>query len=281
MNNLTRRTAMASAFVIGSSIGGAAAALTRTPSKIITPTSTRTKPTYVAEAETPFAHSLADNLFWGDIMMEHAMFFAFLMPGPDLTKPRQQAEEFQRLFGEQLKRAPGLTPDNYISFNRNMIGLVKRFSDYKKTMRELQISGKIRSLVWPLFFQHTAREADRFASRLELYNRKIVAYERNEVVDFWSATMGEHSGFISHLLDPDERTLIAKANEMEITFLNQQFAEVPGDDVLGAANSILEFKNAGEEGIYTGGIKSIIPPALASHVRREAERFIDELKRAK
>src|SRR5215218_3102780 len=33
------------------------------------------KPTYVAKAPEPFAYSLADNLFWNDIMMEHAMFF--------------------------------------------------------------------------------------------------------------------------------------------------------------------------------------------------------------
>ena len=33
------------------------------------------------------------------------------------------------------------------------------------------------------------------------------------------------------------------------------------------------------EGIKSGHIKSIIHPSLASHVRREAVRFIDELKR--
>jgi hypothetical protein len=27
-------------------------------------------------------HSVADTLFSGDIMMEHAVFFAMLMPGP-------------------------------------------------------------------------------------------------------------------------------------------------------------------------------------------------------
>lgn len=61
-------------------------------------------------------------------------------------------------------------------------------------MREQQASGKLRSLVWPLFFQHTAREGDRFAARLDMYNKRQIEFDRGEVVDFWSKTMGEHSG---------------------------------------------------------------------------------------
>src|SRR5687767_4731930 len=44
------------------------------------------KPVYVPEegSKDPIAHSIAENLFWTDILMEHAKFFAMLMPGPDL-----------------------------------------------------------------------------------------------------------------------------------------------------------------------------------------------------
>lgn len=92
--------------------------------------------------------------------------------------------------------------------------------------------------------------------------------------------MGEHSAFIAHLLDPDERLLIEQATRMEKAFLGQGFRQVPGDDVMKAANAILDCKTVGEKGIYAGKIRSIIPPPLASHVRREAVKFIDELKRA-
>lgn len=239
----------------------------------------REKPTYVAQTSDPLGHSIADNLFWNDIMMEHAMFFVMLMPGPELEGPRRQAEEFQRVFRRQLEMSPGIRPDNFVAFNRSTIALARRFSDYKKTLREQQATGKVRSLVWPLFFQHTAREADRFATRLDLYNRRQIELDRREVVDFWSKTMGEHSGFIAHLLDPDERLLIDQATKLERSFRSETFRNVPGDDVMKAANEILDFKTVGEKGIYEGKIKSIIPPPLASHVRREAVRFIDELKR--
>jgi hypothetical protein len=238
------------------------------------------KPTFVAKGSEPFDYSLADNLFWNDIMMEHAMFFVQLMPGPELDGPRKQAEEFQRLFARQLQQSSGLKPDNFIAFNQSSIGLAKRFSDYKKAMREAQATGKIRSLVWPSFFEHTADEADRFAGRLELYNRRRVEFQRTDVVEFWSKTMGEHSGFIAHLLDPDERLLIDQARKLERSFLDKGFRHVSRDNVMKAATEVLAFKTVAEKGIYAGKIKSIISPRLVSHVRREALRFVDELKRA-
>jgi hypothetical protein len=237
-------------------------------------------PTYVPQAMDPYNQSLADNLFWNDIMMEHAMFFVQLMPGPELAGPRQQAEEFQRLFARQLEQSSGIKPDNFVSFNQSTISLARRFGDWKKTMREAQATGKMRSFVWPLFFTHTAREADRFASRLDMYNRRQIELERGEVIDFWSKTMGEHSGFIAHLLDPDERLLIDQATKLERAFLDKGFRQVSSDNAMKAANEVLAFKTVGEKGIYAGKIKSIIPPRLASHVRREAVRFVDELKRA-
>src|SRR5687768_11860317 len=114
------------------------------------------KPTFVAEARDPVALSRADNLFWNDIMMEHAIFFQMLMPGPELDAPRRQAEEFTRMFAQQFERSRVITAENYVEFNRRTIDLAKRFSDYKQTMREQQASGKVRTLVWPLFFTHTA-----------------------------------------------------------------------------------------------------------------------------
>lgn len=42
----------------------------------------------------------------------------------------------------------------------------------------------------------------------------------------------------------------------------------PGDPMLAAAQEVVDFKPAAERGIQTGQIKSIIPVALADHVRR-------------
>ena len=212
-------------------------------------------------------------------MMEHAKFFVMLMPGVELAGPRRQAEEFQAAFARHLEQAPTITHDNFAAFNRRSIDMAKRIGEYKLEMGERQASGRLRSLVWPLFFRHTAREAHRFAARLELYNRNQIEFDRREVVEFWGATMGEHSAFIAHLLDPEEKLLITQATKLERAFLREGFRDVPGDDVMKAAHEVLDFKTVGEKGIRSGRIKSIIDPSLAAHVRREAVRFIDELQR--
>jgi hypothetical protein len=47
-----------------------------------------------------------------------------------------------------------------------------------------------------------------------------------------------------------------------------------------AVDEIIDFKTAAEKGIQLGKIKSIIHPTLADHVRREALKAADDLKRA-
>ncbi|MBD0325423.1 MAG: DUF2935 domain-containing protein [Pyrinomonadaceae bacterium] len=244
-----------------------------------------TKPIYVPDAGSndAVAHSIADNLFWNDILMEHAKFFVMLMPGPELTAQRARAEQFQTTFANQFAKAQSASLDrsNYAAFNQSTIELVKPFIDFKHEMKAAQESGKLNSLVWPLFFDHTAREADRFTRRLSRLSRGESALERSEVVDFWTMIMAEHADFIAHLLDPVETALVSKAMATSTAFRglhsNKPSSKSPVEK---AVDDIIDFKTAAEKGIQTGQIKSIIHPALADHVRREAVKFADELKRA-
>jgi hypothetical protein len=233
-------------------------------------------------ANDPVSLSVADSLFWTDIMMEHALFFAMLMPGDDLKTERAQAQAFQQRFASHLTRLRGESADrsNYIALNRATTEIVRPFVDFKKKMQEEQTTGRMRSLVWPLFFEHTAREGERFMSRLDRFSRGETETDRSEVVGFWSSIMAEHSDFIAHLLDPQEGELIKKALEASAKF--QQLGKarpVSMPAAHAAAEEIINFKTAAEKGIQTGKIKSIIDPALADHVRREAVKFADELKR--
>ena len=247
-----------------------------------------TKPVYVARpgSQDPVEHSVADTLFWGEQMMEHAMFFVMLMPGRELARPRAQAEQFQRDFSAQLGRLRNARLDrsNFVAFNNRTLALTRPLVDYKRAMQQAQQSGRLQSLVWPQFFDHTAHEGERFMARLTQLNRGQAAFSRAEVVPFWSQIMDEHSLFIAHLLDPQEQPLITAARQTSETFrrLRSSGASAPGgnDAVRTAVDEIIDFKTAAERGIQTGRIRSIIHPALADHVRREAVRFRDELGRA-
>jgi Domain of unknown function (DUF2935) len=171
------------------------------------------KPVLVPEggAVDPVSFSLADALFWTDIPMEHEQFFSMLMPGNKLAQQRVEAERFKASFAEHFDRARTASIDksNYIQLNRQTIDRVKPFIDLKHRMSEAQAKGKMRSLVWPDFFDHTALEAERFTKRLEQFSRGNAELDRGEVVDFWSKIMEGHAEFIAHLLDPQEKALIA------------------------------------------------------------------------
>jgi hypothetical protein len=239
------------------------------------------KQVYVATGPDPVAYSMADNLFWNDIMMEHAKFFVSLMPGPELAPQRDIAQRYQAAFAQQFADSPRIDPGNYRAFNQRTIDLAQRFRDQKLNWQAQQAAGQLRSLVWPVFFMHTAREADRFARRLAMYSGGHIEFERPEVVDFWSKTMSEHAGMMAHLLDPTEKALFAKASAFEARFANAAaLGAGPGDPVMAAAKEIIDFKTVAEQGICSGQIKSIIDPELGAHMRREAIRFTDELQRA-
>ena len=242
-----------------------------------------TKPIAVAPPGSmdPVAHSVADTLFWGEQLMEHAMFFAMLMPGPELAGPRGEAERFQRQWADHLAklRASTMTPANYVAQNNQTISLANALIDYKTRMEAAETGGQIHSLVWPMFFAHTRNEAVRFTQRLAQLNSGNAAFDRREVIPFWADKMEEHSLFVSHLLDPSEKTLNEAAETSAGLFDKLEETSAKGPAAT-AAQTIINFKVAAERGIQTGQIKSIIHPALADHVRREAVRFKDELDRA-
>jgi hypothetical protein len=147
-------------------------------------------------------------------------------------------------------------------------------------MRDEQAAGRLKSLVRPTFFEHTAREGDYFASRLARLSAGDVSMDPAKTADFWTLIMGEHAGFIAHLLDPTERALVEKAMRTSDAFMKMHEHPVPTGKAVRAVEDILDFRTAAEKGIETGRIKSIIDPALADHVRREAIKAADDLRRA-
>jgi len=243
------------------------------------------KPVILPELDTidPVALSIAEGTFWNEQMMEHAQFFIMLMPGAELASQRSEAERFQQTFASQLEktRTAKLDLTNFAAFNRANIELLKPYSDWQRRLSEEQASGKLRSLVWSTFFDHTATETEHLCSRLEQFSRGDTSTGLTEMASFWTQIMGEHSDFIAHLLDPEEHDLIMKAMHASETFHqmhnNPPSSKSPLESVV---DDIIDFKTAAEKGIVTGTIKSIIHPTLADHVRREAIKAADDLKRA-
>lgn len=247
---------------------------------------------------SPRDHAWAVARFSCDIMAEHALFFSLLMP-PEVAKDeRLQAIQFHREFQKKCHRLDAKGPPTAGELRGFVRTLAKDFQpiiDYKRDSHRGQVSGALQSLVWPLFFDHTLREAERWVRRLEDIGGGNVALDRREVVGFWGGVVDDHFRFIAHLLDPDEHVLVRKAYRNSASFqairggpqrssalLGQAPAEPMGDDpaaILAMASEVLEFKTDAVRKLEAGKIRSIISPILADHVRREAAWFVDELKR--
>jgi Domain of unknown function (DUF2935) len=228
-----------------------------------------------------------------------------LMPPEVANDERTQALQFASDFAALHKRIAGAsTPDrgDLRRFTAEVIEAMKPFIEYKATLGDAQRNGTLRSLVWPLFFDHTRHEAERWTRRLEQLGKGESEFDRAEVATFWNNIMEEHARFVAHLLDPDEFELVEKATRTSNVFRElgsggiggaaTAIAMEPGtvigaltehpetNAVLSAAETILEFKTQTARDIEAARIKSIIDPRLSDHVRREALKFVDELKRA-
>ncbi len=259
----------------------------------------------ILENKDPAAHAWADARFAVDIMAEHAVFFSLLMPPETCGAERQQAlkfgERFTKLYNEIDSGPP--TSSELKSFVARVTEEIKPFIEYKARLGEAQTSGKLRSLVWTLFFDHTRHEAERWTRRLETLAGGESEFDKEEVSTFWTNIMDEHCRFVAHLLDPEEFELIEKAMSASRVFrdlheggsvggaaaalvheptavVNSLVDNPETNAILSAAETLLDFKTKAARGIEAARIKSIIDPRLADHVRREALKFVDELKRA-
>jgi Domain of unknown function (DUF2935) len=227
------------------------------------------------------------------------------MPAEVAAKERGEALRFNETFNQMFQQIDADGPPDRSavkSFAVKVNEQIKPFIAYKARLGDAQRKGQLRSLVWPLFFDHTRNEAERWTRRLDLLANGEPELERKEVVGFWSNIMEEHARFVAHLLDPDEYKLIDEAYKASRVFQNLErdslggaagaMAQEPGtvakslvqnpesDAVMSAARTILDFKTETARNIEGARINSIIDPRLADHVRREALKFVDELKRA-
>lgn len=257
------------------------------------------------EEQSPSLHGWADARFAIDIMAEHALFFTLLMPPELAQNERDEAQRFYRTFADLYARIEEDGPpqgSSLKSFAMGIIEEIKPFIDYKARLGDAQANGDLRSLAWPLFFEHTRHEAERWIRRLEIVAGGESEYDKSEVSRFWTNIMDEHARFVAHLLDPDEFELIETCMKTSRVFADLHMGGVHGvvtalvdeprtvtkslvqnpetNAILSAAQTILDFKTTAARGIEGGRIKSIIDPRLADHVRREALKFVDELKRA-
>ena len=260
--------------------------LTRRPGQ--PPESPFEKPVIVPAAgeRDPARHAWADAGFATDIMAEHALFIALLIPPEAGRNQRAEALYHHELFMDLLQRIAASPPPSRGElrlFAGSFVERAKPFIEFKARLADEQRSGQLRSLIWPLFLDHIRNEAERWARRLDQLAGGQSEFDRAEVITFWVNIMEEHARFVAHLLDPDEFALIDQAMQLSRTGRDLEANPAPAlqdpSTLVSVGQTIIDFKTEAARGIEAARIKSIIDPRLADHVRREAVKFADELKR--
>lgn len=104
------------------------------------------------------------ELFWNQIMMEHALFIRGLLdPGEDelINTANDFAEDYRRLLEASA------AANDKIMCNGDALALTQQFRDFKRAGAEGIEACQIRSIILPLLADHVLREANHYIRLLE------------------------------------------------------------------------------------------------------------------
>jgi len=238
---------------------------------------------------------LEEARFWSRIMEEHALFIKLGLPA-DEPGLRAEAQEFIEIFRDlrnRLERVSRLKGE----LLEDLIEAVRAIIAFKAKLLRLLIQCKAApGSNYPLLLDHIRREAMHFLDllRTPVPEDPLFALLQEEV--FWLRIMKEHIEFVIHLLDPSERELILQAERFRKTFSRlletardlESMAETNPrnfntvirftQDVISNTTRLRDFKAAAFELAKLCELLSIVStPLLLDHIRREADKFLDEM----
>lgn len=174
----------------------------------------------------PFVvRSLEEIRFWSRIMKEHSLFLRLGFRCED-TQLINEANQFQAIFEEIERKANAFSaetdPQTIRAFNVEVHTAVSHIWVFKRRVLGLILQCKLPGQNnFPLLVDHVSREANYFRNRLEELNNGTLEPLHDAIIDenvFFLRIMADHAKFISHLLDPSERKLVAQAREFSHDF---------------------------------------------------------------
>lgn len=108
------------------------------------------------------------ELFWNQIMMEHALFIRGLLD-PSQDELIDTADEFADEFDDLIKEAQNMTNMTISSVTNQTLNQTIQLKNFKQAGTEGISSCKIRSIILPLLADHVLREANHYIRLLRAY----------------------------------------------------------------------------------------------------------------
>ena len=239
---------------------------------------------------------IAEIRFWVRIMKEHSLFIQMGLPcnRPDLIA---EAGRFYDLFQglqDQVECRPAIEP----ALLAEIIRAVEALIAFKHALTRLLVQCELPgSPLYPLLLAHVTREAVHFLDFLRCVagaSDALVAILMEQ--SFWLRQMKEHIEFVISLLDPSERELLAqaRASREEFSALLETARDLESmamahpekfntvvrftETLVKRVTELRDFKAAAYELALVCCLLSVVPtPLLLDHIRREADKFLEEL----
>ena len=106
------------------------------------------------------------ELFWNQIMMEHALFIRGLLD-PTEEELIDTADEFAEDYKKLLQEARNMTDETMKGITKETINQTIKYRDFKATGTEGIKDCQIRSIILPLLADHVLREANHYLRLLK------------------------------------------------------------------------------------------------------------------
>lgn len=110
------------------------------------------------------------ELFWDQIMMEHALFMRGLLD-PSESKLIETADEFAEDFEELLEKSIKMNDATIASVTDETLDKTMQLKKFKEAGVKGIASCKIRAIILPLLADHVLREANHYIRILESYKK--------------------------------------------------------------------------------------------------------------
>jgi len=122
----------------------------------------------LAQGQNPETHTQETELFWDQIMLEHAVFIRGTLD-PSENELIRTANGFAKEYNELLRTAKTATDTTIPSITERTLQETLRFRDFKDAGAKGIAACKIRSTILPLLADHVLREANRFIRLLRQF----------------------------------------------------------------------------------------------------------------
>ena len=145
--------------------------------------------------------ALDETAFWSRQLSEHALFLHLGMEDEAFKKRGLAIHKKWEAFRDTMNKKTLC----------KVLPLAQELRAYKMDILKSLNEGKWVGWIFPSFARHIIQELDYFVDKLN-----NVRYSTKDELDFWNHINSDHAAFESHLLDPYERELSAKANALAV-----------------------------------------------------------------